>query len=148
MKVTTEQVIEFAQTAQAWIAKHEPESVVTQDYKTKFGYALHRVLTQAQKVIQEYRDEVEDLDIAHCLTDDKDVIVRDERNQLKYTKEAMKLRVAAIRRLLTREVEIKPHISPSVPDGPDGLTFAEKDKFTGFVLREEEAETEESTVAA
>jgi hypothetical protein len=133
-KTTYEAAITFLNVSDLWLKQAEVNA------KTKLGYAIQRVRPRAEKLYNEYRSQVEDIGIDHCVTDDKNVILKDERGDLRFTKEGAKARNKALRELPENEVEIDPYFATSL-DGI-GLTVAQELAFEGFVLKEVKTEDE------
>ena len=117
-------VYTFLVVAQKWLTDHPQES--------KFRYALRKVVKQAEKTWSAYQEAVEELDIEHAATGDKDVILKDQHGQIAFTKDGLRARNKARKALFDSEVTIEPYYAKDVPE----LTDAERDAFTGFVLKE------------
>jgi hypothetical protein len=112
----------------------------TSDSETKLSYALKRVLTRVQSQAETVQQRLTDIDIDHCLTEQRngvDVIVRDGAGALQYTREAMKLRNAEQASYLNGDnLEIEPHLATKLPDD---LNMFEVEAFEGFVISAEDA---------
>lgn len=141
-KTTYEAIYVFLLVSQVWLAAKEENA------KSKLGYALQKVRLRAEKLWNQYQAKVEDLNIDHCVVDDKGVILKDEKGEYKFTKEGMKARNQARQKLYESEVEIDPHfVTAKLPE----LSTSEQLAFIGFVMREEieeQAETETMSVGA
>jgi hypothetical protein len=124
---TYEEVFTFIQLGNAWLTRNDKKD-------SKFKYGLTKELKAAVALGNKYNEQIEDIDIDHCATDDKGVILRDEKNELRFTKDGIKARIKARRELFKSSVEIEPYFASDVPDD---LTEFEKEVFAGFVLRPE-----------
>jgi len=129
MDKTYQEVVLFVNTARVWMQEHDTD--------TKLRSALRKVVARCMTLLEAQNEAIVDIELEHCSTDDKTkIILKDERDQFRYTKDAMKKRNAAIRELRAKPLEIAPLlVNPA--DLPDGLTGAERDAFAGFVLAEE-----------
>ncbi len=136
--VTYEQVNAFRMAALSWMAHDESRK------DTKLGYAISRVMTRAEKLMQQMANIREDLHIDHCVVDDKSVIVHDERGNYKFTKPELKKLNVKLQQLFESSVEIEPYFATEIPAG---LSFVEIEHFTGFVLRPAVSEVTESLPA-
>lgn len=84
---------------------------------TKLSYALARVSKRALKHTQEMDAEMEDVRTDNALTDEKPphAILRDDRNQFKFTKEGLKAVMEKNKELLEKEVELEPYFATELP---------------------------------
>jgi hypothetical protein len=119
------EIYTFLVTAQKWLTDHPQES--------KFRYALRKVLKVAEKQWSVYTEQVEDLDIEHAATGDKDVILKDQHGQIAFTKDGLRARNKARKALFDSEVQIAAYYAKDAPE----LTDAEREAFTGFVLKDD-----------
>lgn len=138
MKKTFKQIREFANYGGAVIERHPG---------TKISYAIKKVLEKLSKIVNEYNDMVEDINIDHCFADDNGVIEYDltknnaggEIRHYRFTKEELKKKNKADRKLLDewadKKFDVDPHYATKIPDN---LTTDEKECFEGFVLRADE----------
>lgn len=134
MKTSWNRCIEFSNMAQAYLKR-------TEGQESKLSYAINRVLSRLQKEQAVVSEALSDIEIDYCLTEkrgDNEVITRDAQGNLEYTKQGIKDRNKARRAYLnTEDVEIEPYFATSLPKG---LNEFELEAFTGFVIREEDAE--------
>ena len=121
---TYREILTFVEGANMWLNSHDGKD-------TKFHYAIRKVKRKMEREIQRYYEAVEDINIEFCAVDDKDIILRDERNQFRYTRANMQKRNDKIRLLSDKAIEVEPHISTDTPE----LTEDEQDLFAGFVLK-------------
>ncbi len=129
-KTTYESILNFRVQAAQWLEMHEE----TKQPKTKFGYALHKLESQATKLWQRYQGQAEDLRIDHCMTGEAGVILKDGKGGYEFTKEGMKAFKKANDALFqSTEVEFEPYFATVIPDG---LTPAQQEAFVGFALKE------------
>jgi len=131
MKTTYENVSLFLNVAQSWLSRDREHR------NTKMGYAIMRISIRANKLMDRFREKRDDLDIDFCATDDNGIVRRNAQGELEYTKEDLKARDQARRKLFRSEVEIEPYYATELPSD---LTPIEAEAFSGFVIREEEAE--------
>ncbi|HEX8177837.1 MAG TPA: hypothetical protein VF543_22300 [Pyrinomonadaceae bacterium] len=129
MKHSYEHIFRFIEVAATWL-KNNPK-------ETKFHYGLMREMTPALKLNSQYKELVEDIDIKHCATDERGVILRDERGGYQFTKEGLNERNKERRKLFRSEVEIEPYY---VTEVPDNLSPFEREAFAGFVINPESVE--------
>jgi hypothetical protein len=124
MTQTHRSLYTFLVVAQKWLADHPVEG--------KFRYALKRVVKQVEKIWTAYQEAVEELDIEHAATGERDVILKDQHGQIAFTKDGLRARNKARKALFDSDVTIEPYWAKDVPE----LTDAEREAFTGFVLPE------------
>jgi len=119
------QLYTFLVIGQKWLTDHPQES--------KFRYALRRMVKRVEAVWTTYTEAVEELDIEHAATGDKDVILKDQHGQIAFTRDGLRARNKARKALFDSEVQIEPYYAKDVPE----LTDAEREAFTGFVLKDD-----------
>lgn len=133
-KTTYEAIAMFINISEAWVKAQEGK-------KTKLSYAISRVRPRADKLWAKYQNLVEDMNIDHCVVDEKGIIEKDAFGQYKFTKEGLKNRNHQRQELFENEVQIKPNFALEIPDS---LTDFEHFVFEGFVLKAaEDTETSE-----
>jgi arsenate reductase-like glutaredoxin family protein len=98
MKSTFLEYFQFVATANNFLAQHPEES--------KLKYALEKVGKLNKNLSDDYSDAVEDCRIDFCETDEKGIILRDEKGQYKFTKENTKKFNAAVKALQNKEIEV------------------------------------------
>ena len=130
---TFKQIREFNQYASAILRRH-PIS--------KISYSLKKVLKKL-KMVEDYNNELEDIRVECCYTNNKGVIEYDitkdssgnEVRHYKYTKEDMKQRLHRMRELVeqwnNKTFEVNPYF---VTEVPDDITMDEREALLGFVL--------------
>ena len=99
MKSTFLEYFEFVASANNFLQQHPEES--------KLKYALEKVGRLNKSLQTDYSDSCEDCRIDFCETDEKGIILRDEKGQYKFTKENLKKFNAAVKALQTKEIEVK-----------------------------------------
>jgi hypothetical protein len=124
----------FLVVAQKWLSDHPQES--------KFRYALRKVVKHAEKLWSAYQEQVEELDIEHAATGERDVILKDQHGQIAFTKDGLRARNKARKALFDSDVSIEPYFAKDVPE----LTDAEREAFTGFVLKDEASAPESENI--
>lgn len=130
---TYQEIGEFSDAGRRYLQSNPQEN--------KLRYAINRTLKSVGRVMQDYRDKVDEINIKHCLAadDGKGEILRDERGQYKFTKEGMLKRNAEVAKLTHTDVKLEVHF---VTELPKELSISDRDAFLGFVIRDEEPETQ------
>jgi hypothetical protein len=128
IKRTYQEVGEFSDAARRYLQSNPQES--------KLRYALNRTLKSVTRLMAEYRDKVDEINIKHCLAadDGKGEILRDDRGQYKFVKDAMLKRNAEVTKLMHSEVELEVHFATQLPDD---LPISDRESFLGFVIRDD-----------
>lgn len=131
IKLTYQEIGEFVDAGRRYIEQHQEDS--------KLRYAINRTLKSATRIMTDYRDKVDEINIKHCLAADegKGEILRDDRGQYKFTKEGMLKRNADVGALVRTEVPFEVHFAT---DLPKDLSQADQDSFSGIVIRENDEE--------
>lgn len=129
MTVTNQQVFRFRETANVYLerTKDTPDS--------KFRFAVRKVRSRAQDVLDAVREAIEDLKIEHCATEPNEpngVIRKDVRGELCFNKSELNKFNVAVRALYKKEVTIE----PKIVSAPADLTEDEAEAFAGFVIAE------------
>lgn len=137
MKKTHQEIVAFLNASHSYIERHPKES--------KFKYALTRTEKSLKNLYEEYAEKIADLNIEHCVADDKGVILKDERGEFQFTKESLRLRNKAQKAVLMEAVAVKGYTAQEIPDD---LTDDEREIFAGFVLPEEAGAPDASALAA
>ena len=106
--------------------------------ETKVQKKLFRLYEKVKSYHESYQAQVEELRLDNASTDDKDILLLDEKNGYKFTKEAIKKLTAQVKELGEKEFEFKP-IPVVNPIGLQDFTFLE-DWTSGidFIKEEEE----------
>ena len=133
MKTTYEKLSLFNEFASKYISENKDD---------KLTYAIKKVGKRVEKIFQKegelIGEKVEDARIDNCSVDEKGNILRDDKGQLIYTKEAMKKLNTDLRKIYrdaetereAREYEIEPYIATVIPE----LTEEQREAFSGIVI--------------
>ena len=124
VKKTYKEVFTFIQAATFWTQKNKGES--------KFRYALKKVLKSCEKLQATYQEKLEEFDIEFCSVDSAEIIIKDAKGELSFTKDNLRKRNAKRRELFETEVEAPTHV---VEKAPDDLEDFMLDAFEWFVLK-------------
>ena len=87
---------------------------------------------------ESYQAQVEELRLDNASTDDKDILLLDEKNGYKFTKESIKKLTAQVKELGEKEFDFTP-IPVVNPQGLENFSFLE-DWTTGITFVKEEEE--------
>ena len=93
--------------------------------ETKVQKKLFRLYEKVKSHHESYQAQVEELRLDNASTDDKDILLLDEKNGYKFTKEAIKKLTAQVTELGNKEFEFKP-IEVLNPNGLENFTFLEE----------------------
>jgi hypothetical protein len=99
MKSTFLEYFEFVAAANNFLQQHPEES--------KLKYALEKVGKLNKTLGDDYSAATEDCRIDFCETDEKGIILRDEKGNYRFTKDGLKKFNASIKALQLKEVEVK-----------------------------------------
>ena len=113
-------------------------NAVIGNQETKVQKKLFRLYEKVKSHHESYQAQVEELRLDNASTDDKDILLLDEKNGYKFTKEAIKKLTAQVKELGEKEFEFKP-IEVLNPKGLENFNFL--DSWTSgitFVKEEEE----------
>lgn len=129
IKRTYQEIGEFSEAAKGYLQTNPTEN--------KLRYALNRTAKSANRVMTEYREKIDEINVKNCLAadDGKGEILRDERGQYKFSKDGMLKRNSEVSKLMRSEVEFDVHFASDVPTE---LSPTDRDNFLGFVIRDEE----------
>lgn len=125
MKTTIEKLFQFRRVAQAIYSKEKE--------RTKFTYALKKVLDKTECHEKSAIDATEDAKVELALTDARGVFERDEKGEFKYTRENLSKLAKKNREILAREIEVEVHLCKEIPEG---LSLNVQDALAGFVIEE------------
>ena len=106
--------------------------------ETKVQKKLFRLYEKVKSHHESYQAQVEELRLDNASTDDKDILLLDEKGGYKFTKEAIKKLTAQVKELGEKEFEFKP-IEVINHQGLENFTFLE-DWVTGITFVKEEEE--------
>lgn len=114
--------------------------VVNQQVKgqdTKVSQKLGKVAKKLEKYVNEYNEQVEEIRIDNASTDDKGVILKEEKGGYKFSKDGLKKVMKQVKELTEKEFKYEP-INVVNPAGLEEFTFL-KDWLTGveFITEEE-----------
>ena len=106
--------------------------------ETKVQKKLFKIYEKVKSYHESYQAQVEELRLDNASTDDKDILLLDEKGGYKFTKESIKKLTAQVKELGDKEFEFTP-IPVVNPDGLQDFTFLE-DWTSGidFIKEEEE----------
>ena len=106
--------------------------------ETKVQKKLFRLYEKVKIHHESYQAQVEELRLDNASTDSNDILLLDEKNGYKFTKENIKKLTAQVKELGEKEFEFKP-INVVNPIGLQDFTFLE-DWTTGITFVKEEEE--------
>ena len=106
--------------------------------ETKVQKKLFRLYEKIKSHHESYQAQVEELRLDNASTDDKDILLLDEKGGYKFTKENIKKLTAQVKELGEKEFEFTP-IPVVNPIGLQYFTFLE-DWTTGITFVKEEEE--------
>ena len=106
--------------------------------ETKVQKKLFKIYEKVKSYHESYQAQVEELRLDNASTDDKDILLLDEKNGYKFTKDAIKKLTAQVTELGNKEFEFKP-IEVLNPNGLENFTFLE-DWTSGIKFIKEEEE--------
>ena len=106
--------------------------------ETKVQKKLFRLYEKVKSHHESYQAQVEELRLDNASTDDKDILLLDEKGGYKFTKESIKKLTAQVKELGEKEFDFTP-INVVNPDGLQDFTFLE-DWVTGITFIKEEEE--------
>jgi hypothetical protein len=106
--------------------------------ETKIQKKLFRLYEKVKSYHESYQAQVEELRLDNASTDDKDILLLDEKNGYKFTKEAIKKLTAQVTELGNKEFDFTP-IPVVNPQGLEHFTFLEE-WTTGITFVKEEEE--------
>jgi hypothetical protein len=106
--------------------------------ETKVQKKLFKIYEKVKSHHESYQAQVEELRLDNASTDDKDILLLDEKGGYKFTKENIKKLTAQVKELGEKEFEFTTILVVN-PDGLEHFTFLE-DWTTGitFITEEEE----------
>ena len=107
--------------------------------ETKVQKKLFRLYEKVKSHHESYQAQVEELRLDNASTDDKDILLLDEKNGYKFTKENIKKLTAQVKELGEKEFEFTP-INVVNPDGLQDFTFLEEWTSGIEFIKEEEEE--------
>ena len=93
--------------------------------ETKVQKKLFRLYEKVKSHHESYQAQVEELRLDNASTDDKDILLLDEKNGYKFTKESIKKLTAQVTELGNKEFDFKP-IEVLNPAGLEHFVFLEE----------------------
>lgn len=93
--------------------------------ETKVQKKLFKIYEKVKSHHESYQAQVEELRLDNASTDDKDILLLDEKNGYKFTKESIKKLTAQVKELGEKEFDFTP-IPVVNPDGLQDFTFLEE----------------------
>ena len=106
--------------------------------ETKVQKKLFRLYEKVKSHHESYQAQVEELRLDNASTDDKDILLLDEKGGYKFTKESIKKLTAQVTELGNKEFDFTP-IHVVNPQGLEDFSFLE-DWTTGITFVKEEEE--------
>jgi hypothetical protein len=106
--------------------------------ESKTQKKLVKIYEKVKSHHESYQAQVEELRLDNASTDSNDILLLDEKNGYKFTKESIKKLTAQVKELGEKEFEFKP-IEVINTNGLEKFTFL-KDWTTGIEFIEEEEE--------
>jgi hypothetical protein len=106
--------------------------------ETKVQKKLFKIYEKVKSHHESYQAQVEELRLDNASTDDKDILLLDEKGGYKFTKESIKKLTAQVKELGEKEFEFTP-INVVNPQGLEDFNFLE-DWTTGITFVKEEEE--------
>jgi hypothetical protein len=106
--------------------------------ETKVQKKLFKIYEKVKSHHESYQAQVEELRLDNASTDDKDILLLDEKGGYKFTKESIKKLTAQVTELGNKEFDFTP-IPVVNPQGLEHFTFLE-DWTTGIAFIKEEEE--------
>lgn len=142
MKQSIERVFLFRANASMQLTPAEGEKQV----KTKFTYALEKMISRTNEYEKKYQSFLEDARVDLASEDDKKNLIVNEKGQFSFTRENHKKLNEKIREKQKEQVEIEPYfVDPK--HIPEDLNLSLREMFIGFVIEDaEEPREEESKV--
>jgi hypothetical protein len=106
--------------------------------ETKVQKKLFRLYEKVKSHHESYQAQVEELRLDNASTDDKDILLLDEKGGYKFTKDSIKKLTEQVKELSNKEFDFTP-IPVVNPQGLEHFTFLE-DWTTGIEFIKEEEE--------
>ena len=107
--------------------------------ETKIQKKLFRLYEKVKSHHESYQAQVEELRLDNASTDDKDILLLDEKNGYKFTKESIKKLTAQVTELGNKEFDFTP-IPVVNPQGLEHFTFLEDWTIGIEFIKEKEEE--------
>ena len=107
--------------------------------ETKVAKKLFKLFEKVKPSYEEYQAKVEELRLDNASTDDKGILLMDEKQGYKFTKEGIKKLTEQIKELNEKEFDFKP-IEVINTAGLENFTFLEEWTIGIIFIKEEEEE--------
>ena len=114
-------------------------NAVIGNQETKIQKKLFRLYEKVKSYHESYQAQVEELRLDNASTDSNDILLLDEKNGYKFTKENIKKLTAQVKELGEKEFDFTP-INVVNPDGLQDFTFLEEWTSGIEFIKEEEEE--------
>ena len=114
-------------------------NAVIKNSETKTQKKLFKIYEKVKTHHEDYQAKVEELRLDNASTDDKDILLLDEKNGYKFTKEAIKKLTEQVKELSNKEFDFTP-IEVLNPSGLEHFTFLENWTSGITFIKEEEEE--------
>jgi hypothetical protein len=85
---------------------------------------LYKIYDKLKVHLDEYKEKLEEIKLEHASVDEKNFLVKDDKGEYRYTKEAMKLMTAEFNKLAATEFDYK-KIEVFNVKGLEGYNFLE-----------------------
>ena len=113
-------------------------NAVIGNQETKIQKKLFKIYEKVKSHHESYQSQVEELRLDNASTDDKDILLLDDKGAYKFTKDAIKKLTKQVNELGEKEFEFTP-INVVNPQGLENFNFLE-DWTTGILFVKEEEE--------
>lgn len=112
---------------------------VANDYKDddKLSYAIKKVKKRLESVMETWNEKLADLQYDHASVDEKGNLMRDDKNNLKFTVPKQKEFDKAVKTLRNETFQFEPYFATELPKGLDEF---QTESLIGFVIKEEISE--------
>ena len=107
--------------------------------ESKTQKKLVKIYEKVKPHHESYQAQIEELRLDNASTDDKDILLLDDKGSYKFTKDAIKKLTAQVTELGNKEFEFKP-IEVLNPNGLENFTFLENWTSGIKFIKEEEEE--------
>lgn len=136
IKKTYEEIFTFGNVGGAYLKKFEGK-------ENKLSGAIKSAFKDVKKIVEEYNEELNDLDREHALEDEKTkaILLHPDGTRQK-SKDGDKKFADAVKVLRKKQVEINQRISDGSNSFIDSLTDLQKEAFSGIVITEQTEEVE------
>jgi hypothetical protein len=109
--------------------------------ETKVQKKIVKIFEKIKPILEEFQTSLEGLRLDNASTDEKGILLLDEKGGFKFSKEGIKTLTKQIQDLEAKEVDFKP-LNVVNPQGLEPFTFL-KDYTVGITFEEDDEEDEE-----